>query len=232
MDTASLGLPELSIVLLWVIAATVFLIQKLKYLLCVHVKGRWTQKIPGWLWLVASVVIPFGLVMLVAQEWAQNLINPMLPEALRLNVTPDAAVATALTATIGANGSYAVAKKWGLAGDYSPGGPNDVTPPLVPEPGEPAPVTTSLPETAPEVPPGPATLPSAPIPAAPTDTPPEATDAFLGPLSAPTPVALGSSPTVRLLMEIDLGDGPGRWVMLEDDQGAHLYPLTGEPRRL
>jgi len=132
----SLGLPDLSIVLVWIVGATVFLVQKAKAFVCRHFKGAWTQKVPWWVWLVLSIAIPFALVFLVVQPWAQNLINSMLPDALDLDLSPDAAVPTALTAVLGANGAYAVSKRLGLTGDYSPGGPLDVTPPTVPGPGD------------------------------------------------------------------------------------------------
>jgi hypothetical protein len=137
-DTSTLNLPELSVVIIWLVAATVFLIQKLKMLLCCHFKGAWTQRIPGWIWLVASIVVPLGLILLLAQHQMQDAINAFLPDGWQIHMSADAVVPAALTATIGANGSYAVAKKLGLAADYSPGGPLDVTPKLeVPAPDAP-----------------------------------------------------------------------------------------------
>lgn len=157
----SLSFPELGTILVWIVGATVFVIQKAKAFVCRHFKGGWTQRVPWWLWLVASIAIPFGLVVLVCQQWAQDLINPMLPESLRLTLTQDAVVPTALTAVLGANGAYAVSKKLGLTADYSAGGPLDVTPkpesPIVPAPGEPATEDSSVSATAPEASPGPAT---------------------------------------------------------------------------
>ena len=123
----SLSLPELGTVLTWIVGASVFIIQKLKALVCQTFKGGWTQRIPWWAWLVLSLLLPFGLVALVCTEWAQGIVNPMLPDSLKLSMGFDALLPTALTATIGANGSYAVAKKLGLTKDYSAGGPNDVT---------------------------------------------------------------------------------------------------------
>jgi hypothetical protein len=129
MDELGITWPELSAVLLWVVGFTVFLIQKLKQFICCHFKGTWTQKVPWWVWLALSIVVPFALVELIAQQWAQDLVNSMLPDSLQLSINPEAIVPTALSAVLGANGSYAVAKRLGLTGDYTPGGPNDVTGP-------------------------------------------------------------------------------------------------------
>jgi hypothetical protein len=111
-------LPELAVVLVWIVSATVFSIQKLKAIL--HKKP-----VPSWVWLAASVVVPFGLVVLVCQQWAQDIINPMLPDTMRLDLEPSAALPTALTAVIGSNGAYATAKRLGLVKDYSQNGTNN-----------------------------------------------------------------------------------------------------------
>jgi hypothetical protein len=55
------------------------------------------------------------------------MVNAFLPPSMQLSLSPEAILPTALSATLGANGSYAVAKRLGLAADYTPGGPNDVT---------------------------------------------------------------------------------------------------------
>jgi len=159
----NLGLPDLSVVLVWIVGATVFLVQKAKSFVCRHFKGRWTQRVPWWAWLGLSIAIPFGLVFLVVQPWAQNIINGMLPDALDLNFPENAAVPTALTAVLGANGAYAVSKRLGLTADYSAGGPLDVT-----KPEEPV-VAPTMPE------------------AGVTTTEDESSASALAPLAAPAP---------------------------------------------
>jgi hypothetical protein len=136
-----LSLVPLAGVLAVIVGLTVLAIQKIKQLVCTHWKGAWTQRIPKWVWIAASVAIPALLIFLVSQSWAQHWINYYLPPAWQISLSPDDMMPTLLTSVVGSNGSYAVAKKYGLTGDYTPGGPNDVTPqplaieaPVVPEP--------------------------------------------------------------------------------------------------
>jgi hypothetical protein len=177
-DTSTLNLPELSVVIVWLVAATVFLIQKLKMLLCCHFKGSWTQRIPGWVWLVASIVVPLGLILLLAQHEMQDAINAFLPDGWQIHMSTDAVEPPALTATIGANGSYAVARKLGLAADYSPGGPLDVTPaplglaPIVPAEAPESPSAVTTPETQPPALPTPISSPEVSPSSVPESCPP------------------------------------------------------------
>lgn len=127
MDDLSASLPQLGIILAFAVAGTVFLIQKAKMLICRHFRGAWTQKVLTWVWLGASVVIPFAIVLLMLQPWMQSWLNTLLPASMRLQVSPPDVFATGFSAVLGSNGAYAAAKKLGLAADYSPGGPLDVS---------------------------------------------------------------------------------------------------------
>lgn len=140
MGDLSAVLPPLAVILTLAIGATLFLIQKVKWLVCTQIKGRWTQRIPRWVWLGASIVLPFTVVIVMVQPWAQSWINTFLPDSLKLAVTPADVAATGVVAVLGSNGAYASAKRLGLTGDYSAGGPNDITPTLaIPAPPDIAP---------------------------------------------------------------------------------------------
>lgn len=140
MDDLSASLPQLGAILAFAVGGTVFLIQKAKMLVLKHSKSA-KKKVPAWVWLGASIVIPFGIVVIALQPWMQSWLNAFLPSSLRLVTAPSDIVATGLSAVIGTGGAYATAKKLGLAADYSPGGPNDVsTPPTETPMSEPAPV--------------------------------------------------------------------------------------------
>lgn len=152
--------PAIPVILALAVSGTVFTLQKLKMLVCTHFQGTWTQRIPGWFWLVLSIVIPFGLVYLLSQQFAYSWLNTFLPEDMQIYVPPAAMFPTALGAIFGSGGSYALGKRLGLAADYSPGSPLDVTPapeetpdaggvPTVTELLPPLPVEPSLPPPAP-----------------------------------------------------------------------------------
>ena len=191
-------MPGLSLVFVWAVAATVFGIQKLKMLVCTHWKGSWTQKIPKWFWLVASIILPLVIVFLMTQRWAQNIVNPLLPDALKITATLSDILPLGLSATIGANGSYAVAKKWGLTGNYQAGGPNDVTP---------AEETPALGLSAPDV-------------VAPDTSPAPA------PVVSPEPSVPTAYPSARVFIEVQHNGGPDHFVLVEDDTGQHVYPMS------
>jgi hypothetical protein len=154
MEELQASLPGLSLVFVWTVAATVFIIQKLKMLVA-RSKKRWTQKIPSWLWLVASVAFPLAVIAVMTQGWAQNIVNSVLPDSLKITAGVKDLAPLSFSATLGANGSYAVAKKLGLTGNYKPGGPNDETPKeetvAEPAPTEPPAEPLSAPPVMPEV---------------------------------------------------------------------------------
>lgn len=183
MDDLGSNLPALTVILVLTVSGTVFMIQKLKMLVCTHWRGAWTQRIPKWLWLVLSLVVPFGLVVFMVQPWMQVWLNGILPETMHLAVSPQDVLGTGVAAVFGSQGSYALAKKLGLIGDYSAGGPNDVTlaapgpapspeeAPVVPEPMPAGPLPAPEPVTAPA-------FPETGIFATPANVPKQETPAF------------------------------------------------------
>ena len=200
--------PAIPVVLALAVAGTVFILQKLKMLICTHFKGQWTQKIPGWVWLVLSIILPFGLVYLLCQPFSYSWLNQFLPEDMQLSIPPEALFPTALGAIFGSGGSYSVAKKLGLAADYSAGGPLDVTPQPVPEAGDestaPAEENSEA-EVQPSLP-SPAPAPEAVAPSA--------------------DLGLANSETkVTMFLKLT-GVSDATYVMIEDQTGQHVYPVS------
>ena len=166
----SLGLPDLTVLLTIVVMVTVGIIQVIRMILCKYVKGGWTQRIPGWVWLALSIVIPMGIVCAFQLDWIEALINSALPPGVTdINLPGYGTIGTGIVAAFSSKGAYALVKKAGLTADYSPGGPNDITPPTADSVNPP--IDT--------VPPMPLELP-APIPD-PTPFPEEETDYITGP---------------------------------------------------
>lgn len=197
MDELGSSLPALAVILVLTVSATVFLIQKLKMLVCTQWKGAWTQKIPGWFWLVLSIAVPFGVVVFMIQPWMQAWINGFLPESMRLTVSPQNVMGTGVVAVFGSQGSYALAKKAGLTGDYSPGGPNDVTP-----------KTMSAPEVTPQV--APVVISEMP------SVSPETAPSIVGVIPEPTPFPEQETPA----------DVPSVQTVLESSEPAAPSPPT------
>ena len=126
----SLVLPDLTVLLTIVVMVTVGIIQMIRMILCKYVKGSWTQRIPGWVWLALSIVIPMGIVYLFKLDWIEALINSALPPSVTdINLPGYGTIGTGIVAAFSSKGAYALVKKAGLTADYSPGGLNDITPP-------------------------------------------------------------------------------------------------------
>jgi len=117
MDASSIPWPAIPVIFALAVAGTVYGLQKVKML--AYSSKRWTRKIPKWTWLVLSIVLPFGLVIFLAQPWAFGWMNQFLPESMRVDIGPQEMLGIGVGAIFGSGGSYSVAKKLGMTGDYA-----------------------------------------------------------------------------------------------------------------
>jgi len=127
---ATLGLPQLTPLLVIVVFASVWVIQGIKRIVTMYVKGKWTQRIPPWSWWLLSVAVPVGIVYAFSIDWIQALLNASLPGDMSVTLPGYGEFATGVIASMSSNGVYAGLKKLGLTNDYKPGGPNDKSGPL------------------------------------------------------------------------------------------------------
>ena len=150
---SGLSLVPLAGVLAVVVGLSVLAIQKVKMLVCCHFKGHWTQsRWLQWVWLAASFAVPLGLVAVVFLPTVQGWINFYLPADWQVHLSAGDLVPSWLSAGLGSNGVYGILKAKGWLGDYSAGGPNDVTTTPVPAVAEPS-TPLSVPGPVEDVPP-------------------------------------------------------------------------------
>jgi hypothetical protein len=145
VDLSALGWPELTPVLLLVAGGTAFLVQKLKMIVRKDIKAKWTQKIPGWFWLLLSIALPIGLVALLNLDWVQAVAQAAAGPAASVDLEGQGVLSTGIATALGSQGAYWIAKKAGVTADYSSGGPNEATPMTDPMTDMTAPLSTETP---------------------------------------------------------------------------------------
>jgi hypothetical protein len=106
MGIEDLGLPALTPLLLGVVGFTVWIVQILK-------RHPWARRVPGWVWLGLSIIIPVGIVFAFGLDWIQALIHTVMPSA-SIQLDGMGTLGTGIATAIAGNGSYALLKKAGL----------------------------------------------------------------------------------------------------------------------
>ena len=115
--SSSIPWPAIPVIFGLAVAGTVWGLQKLKML--AYASKHWTRYIPRGVWLVLSIVLPFGLVILLSQPWVFGWMNQFLPAEMQVNLGGEEMLGIGVSAVFGGQGAYPLAKKSGLIGDYA-----------------------------------------------------------------------------------------------------------------